>query len=122
MTAPLIFSGDMAKLDAFTLNVLCNSEVIAMDQDALGHQARILKQTSDEFILLKELEDGSKAVGIFNLDERPRKLPVSWADLGLAGAQEIRDLWRQKEIGTFAGPFETEVPRHGVTLVRMRGK
>jgi alpha-galactosidase len=121
MAAPLIFSGDMAKLDPFTLNVLCNSEVIAVDQDALGRQARILKQTSDEFILLKDLEDGSAAVGIFNLDEKPQKLSVSWAELGLAGARQIRDLWRQQDLGTFTGVFETEVPRHGVALVRVRG-
>ena len=42
MAAPLIFSGDMAKLDAFTLNVLCNAEVIEVDQDPLGKQAKIL--------------------------------------------------------------------------------
>jgi alpha-galactosidase len=122
MAAPLIFSGDMARLDAFTLNVLCNSEVIAVDQDALGRQARILKQTSDEFILLKELEDGSKAAGIFNLAESPQKLSVSWAELGLTGARQIRDLWRQQDLGTFTGAFETEVPRHGVALVRVSGQ
>ena len=36
MAAPLIFSGDMGALDPFTLNVLCNAEVIAIDQDELG--------------------------------------------------------------------------------------
>ena len=39
MAAPLIFSGDMARLDPLTLNVLCNAEVIDVDQDALGRQA-----------------------------------------------------------------------------------
>ena len=55
MAAPLIFSGDMATLDAFTLNVLCNAEVIEVDQDPLGKQAKILRQTSDEFLLVTEL-------------------------------------------------------------------
>ncbi len=36
MASPLIFSGDMTKLDPFTLNVLCNSEVIDVDQDCPG--------------------------------------------------------------------------------------
>ena len=45
MAAPLIFSGDMARLDPFTLNVLCNAEVIDVDQDALGRQARIVRKT-----------------------------------------------------------------------------
>ena len=117
MAAPLIFSGDMAKLDAFTLNVLCNAEVIAVDQDPLGQQAKILRQTPDEFVLVKNLADGSKAVGLFNLTTRPRKISVSWNELGVSGNQHLRDLWRQKEIGTFDRKFEMDVPRHGVSLV-----
>ena len=36
---PLIFSGDMTKLDEFTLSILTNDEVIEVDQDPLGRQA-----------------------------------------------------------------------------------
>jgi alpha-galactosidase len=120
MAAPLIFSGDMAKLDAFTLNVLCNTEVIEVDQDPLGKQAKIQRQTRDEFVLVKELEDGSKAVGLFNLSSRPRRISVAWSDLGVSGNQHVRDLWRQKEIGSFDKTFEIEVLRHGVFLVRLQ--
>jgi alpha-galactosidase len=120
MAAPLIFSGDMARLDAFTLNVLCNAEVIEVDQDPLGKQAKILRQTGDEFVLLKELADGSKAVGLFNLSSHPRKISVGWHDLGVSGNQRVRDLWRQKEIGLFNQTLEIEVPRHGVALVRLQ--
>ena len=56
----------------FTLNVLCNHEVIDVDQDPLGHQARIVRQTDSEFVLAKDLEDGSKAVGLFNLTDHGR--------------------------------------------------
>jgi len=122
LAAPLIFSGDMAKLDAFTLNVLCNAEVIAVDQDPLGRQAKILRQTPDEFVLVKELEDGSKAVGLFNLGEQPAKLAVFWTELGISGKQHVRDLWRQKDLGQFNQAFQTEVPRHGVIMVRLWSK
>ena len=119
MTAPLIFSGDMAKLDAFTLNVLCNSEVIAVDQDPLGHQAKILRQSGSELVLVKQLEDGSMAVGLFNLTEVPAKMAVSWTELGISGKQEIHDLWRQKDLGKSKKQFQAEVPRHGAALVRL---
>jgi alpha-galactosidase len=119
MAAPLIFSGDMNKLDAFTLNVLCNAEVIAVDQDPLGRQAKILRQTPDEFVLVKELEDGSKAVGLFNLSPQARTISVSWNDLGISGKQNVRDLWRQKNLGKFKNAFSAAVPRHGVELVRV---
>ncbi len=120
MAAPLIFSGDMAKLDAFTLNILCNHEVIEVDQDPLGKQARLLRQSRGDFVLAKELADGSQAVGLFNLSERPMKLSVTWAELSLTGGQRVHDLWRQKDIGTFAERFEVEVPRHGVMLVQLQ--
>jgi alpha-galactosidase len=119
MAAPLIFSGDMAKLDAFTLNVLCNAEVIEVDQDALGKQGRILRESRKELVLLKELEDGSRAVGLFNLGERPAKLAVTWAELGISGKQRVRDVWRQKDLGVLAEKFAAEVPRHGVAFVRL---
>jgi len=119
MAAPLIFSGDMAKLDAFTLNVLCNAEVIAVDQDPLGKQGRIIRQSRGDFVLSKELEDGSRAVGIFNLGERPATLSVTWAELGLSGKQQARDLWRQKDLGTCSGRFESEVPRHGAMMIKL---
>lgn len=119
MAAPLIFSGDMAKLDAFTLNVLCNAEVIAVDQDPLGHQGKILRKTENEFVLVKDLEDGSKAVGLFNLGEQPAELTLSWSDLGVSGKQHVRDLWRQKDLGKFGKEFHATVQRHGVALVKI---
>jgi alpha-galactosidase len=119
MASPLIFSGDMTKLDAFTLNVLCNAEVIDVDQDPLGKQAKPLRQTADECVLVKELEDGSKAVGLFNLRAEPAKLTVSRSELGISGKQRVRDLWRQKDLGKFNTSFQIEVPRHGVAFVRL---
>ncbi|MHB0955971.1 MAG: NPCBM/NEW2 domain-containing protein [Pirellulaceae bacterium] len=118
MAAPLIFSGDMAKLDDFTLNVLCNAEVIAIDQDALGKQARIVEQDDDTLVLAKPLEDGSLAVGLFNLDDVSQTMGTSWSALQLQGPHRVRDVWRQVDIGTLDESFEAVVPRHGVTLIR----
>jgi len=93
--------------------------VIAIDQDPLGKQARILRQTRRELVLVKDLEDGSKAVGLFNLGPLPATLAVDWKDLGLSGPQPVRDLWRQRDLGATEGPFRAEVPRHGVAMVRI---
>jgi alpha-galactosidase len=119
MAAPLIFGGDMAKLDPFTLNVLCNDEVLEVDQDSLGKQARIFRKTDSDFILAKDMEDGSRAVGLFNLGPTPARLAVTGRELELAGKQRARDLWRQKDLGVFADRFEATVPGHGVMLLRL---
>ncbi len=119
MASPLIFSGDMAKLDPFTLNILCNSEVIDVNQDALGKQAAIQKNANDELVMVKELEDGSKAVGLFNLDDKFRKISVNWTDLNIENKQLVRDLWRQKDMGLFESGFEQIVPPHGIVLIKV---
>jgi alpha-galactosidase len=119
MASPLIFSGDMAKLDPFTLNVLCNAELIDVDQDPLGKQARIVRQTAGELVLSKPMEDGSTAVGLFNLGPEPARLRVSWSDLGISGPQRVRDLWRQQDLSDARESYEAQIPRHGVSVVRL---
>jgi alpha-galactosidase len=120
MAAPLIFSGDMAKLDPFTLNVLCNHEVIDINQDPLGSQARIIRQSEQELVLAKPLEDGDLAVGLFNLTETPQILALAWEEIGLAAPHDVRDVWRQVPITTAATQIQTDVPRHGVAFFRLR--
>jgi len=118
MASPLIFSGDMARLDKFTLNVLCNPEVIEVDQDPQGRQAKLIRQTDTILVLAKPMEDGSLSVGLFNLGEIGQPITATWQSLGLTGKQRARDLWRQKDLGLFDGKYQASVPRHGVMLVR----
>ncbi len=119
MASPLFFSGDMSHLDPFTLNILCNSEVIDINQDALGKQAKVVKKSSDEFILAKPMADGSLAVGLFNLGDKDSKISVDWKELGLTGKRVVHDVWRQKNIGHAAGTYGTVVKPHGVAFVRL---
>ncbi|HZQ47956.1 MAG TPA: glycoside hydrolase family 27 protein [Verrucomicrobiae bacterium] len=119
MAAPLFYSGEMSSLDDFTLNVLCNPEVIEVDQDPLGQSARVIMLTKDTFLMVKDLADGGKAVGLCNRGERETSLTASWSDLGLSGRHKVRDLWRQKNLGSFGSNFKAAVPRHGVVLVRV---
>jgi len=120
LASPLIFSGDMTRLDEFTLSLLTNDEVIEVDQDPLGRQAARVSQIEDAEVWAKDMEDGSKAVGLFNRGEVEQKVVARWSDLGLTGRRVVRDLWRQKDLGRFEDRFEASVPRHGVVLVRMR--
>jgi alpha-galactosidase len=120
MASPLFYSGDMSKLDDFTLNVLCNAEVIDVNQDPLGRQARVVRKTDDELVMLKPLEDGSVAVGLFNLSEQQRRVSASFSELNLTGKKRVRDLWRQKDLAAASGEVGAEVERHGVAFYRLR--
>ena len=121
MAAPLIYSGDMTKLDELTLNILCNPEVIDVNQDPLGECGQVIKQSANCFLMVKKLEDGSKAVGLFNRGEKATEVTVDWKSLQLEGKQGIRDLWRQKDMGVYENKFVSLVPAQGVVLVKMTG-
>jgi alpha-galactosidase len=120
LCSPLLIGCDMAQLDEFTLNLLTNDEVLEVSQDPLGQQARRVAQADNLEVWAKAMEDGSMAAGLFNRGDAENEVTVKWSDLGLSGKQIVRDLWRQKDIGTFDGEFSTPVPRHGAVLVRIR--
>jgi len=120
VAAPLIFSGDITRLDDFTLGLLTNDDVIDVDQDPLGRPGRRAAKDGDVEIWARELEDGSKAVGLFNRGEGLAAITVSWPEIGVTGRQKVRDLWRRKDLGAFDGSFTAYVARHGVVLVRLR--
>jgi alpha-galactosidase len=111
----------MTQLDPFTLNLLENDEVLAIDQDALGKEATCIIRDNDLRVYEKELEDGGRAVGFFNLGREPLKLDFKqFTQLNLSGKQHVRDLWRQKNLPDVDtdGTIELTVPAHGVELYK----
>lgn len=119
MASPLFYSGDLRQVDEFTLNVLCNPEVIEIDQDPLGQCARMVRLTEDTFLMVKDLEDGSKAVGLGNRGVTPAEITVGWPETAIHGVQQVRDVWRMKDLGKFDQAFSTRVPSRAVVLVRL---
>lgn len=119
VAAPLIFSGDMTRLDNFTLSLLTNDEVIEIDQDPLGKPGYRVFKDDDLEVWTRELEDGSRAVGLFNRGEFETPVTAKWSDVGVSAKQRVRDLWRQQDIGVFEGSYSAKVQRHGTVLVRI---
>ncbi len=133
LPAPMLIGCPLEQLDDFTLNLLTNDEVIAINQDPLGKAARLKHQQNGVEIWVKPLEDGSYAVGLFNTadygktpasyfhwdNEKPNAYTFDFASIGLKGKYKLRDVWRQKDLGTFDGSFKTEIWHHGVVLLRI---
>jgi alpha-galactosidase len=119
LSAPLLIGCDLDQLDPFTLNLLTNDEIIAIDQDPLGREATQAKANDNYQIWVKDLEDGSKAIGLFNLTEEPLNIPVDLKELNLSGKWDMRDLWRQKDLGKVETHFEMSVLPHGAMIVKI---
>lgn len=119
LAAPLLLGCDLEKLDEFTFGLLANDEVLEVNQDALGKQAVCLSNDGDLRVYAKDLEDGSKAVGLFNLAEHGTTVSVTWSQLKFSGKKSVRDLWRQKDLGRFEGEFHLPVAPHGAELIKV---
>jgi alpha-galactosidase len=119
LSAPLLIGADLERLDAFTLNLLTNDEVLAIDQDALGVSARRVATMGPIDVYQKPLEDGTAALGFFNRGEEAHTFPVNLERLGLGGARVLRDVWRQQDIGTFTQQFDVTVEPHNVKLYKV---
>jgi alpha-galactosidase len=139
LSSPLLIGCEMGKLDAFTLGLITNDEVIAVNQDVLGKQAQLIQKGDDYQVWAKDMADGSKAVGLFytgaaeTTEINPVKM-INWGDeiaensklisidfkaLGLSGKQNARNLWSQQNLGTYDDRFESVVSYHGVVLVKI---
>ncbi len=125
LSAPLLLGCDLAQLDDFTLGLLTNDEVLAINQDALGRQATQFTNVDGKVVYAKTLEDGSIAVGLFNRGDTETTVGLKWGPWGTMPTERvgmtfrIRDLWRQEDLGEFKETFETKVAPHGVVLVRL---
>jgi alpha-galactosidase len=120
-SSPLLLGCDLDKLNEFTLNLVSNDEVLAVNQDTLGKQATIASNDGNNLLVyVRSLEDGTKAVALYNLGREPAKVTAKWSDLKLSGEHTVRDLWRQKDLGGFTDEFSMTVAPHGAELVKIK--
>ena len=118
--SPILIDGDPATMDDFTLRLLCNEEVIAVNQDVLGKPAISLLTNDLWDIQLKPLADGNYALAFFNLGAQPAIAPnvdLSW--LGLGETFRVRDLWSREDLGTVGKNFVVGVEAHSAKLYKV---
>lgn len=120
LSSPLLIGCDISRLDDFTLGLLTNDELIEINQDPLGNQARLVFNNNNAQVWAKRLSDGGTAIGLFNLSDEYKEMGVPVKELKLAAADfSIRDCWRQKDLGRVSG-YKTLVPPHGVVVLKIK--
>ena len=127
--SPLMLGGNLPDNEAWDLSLITNEEVIALDQDPLVKPATRVSQrgarggrgtpSSLTEVWVRELKDGSRAVGLFNRGEQAAEVAFNWDEAKLTGKWTARDLWRHKEMGTFDSKIAAQVPAHGTVLLRL---
>jgi alpha-galactosidase len=120
--APLLIGADMTQIDEWTVNLLGNREVLAINQDRLGKAAGRVWADNWTQIWARPLEDGTMAVGLFNRAPDAMPMTVKFADIGVADGSPVRFPWTQSDAAGVAGnakQFTATVPRHGVALLKI---
>ncbi len=119
LAAPLLAGNDLRSMTPETKELLMNSEILAVDQDAKGVQGRRVWQEGPLEIWVKPLADGSQAVGLFNRSESAAKMTLDFKSIGAPAAAKLRDLLDHKDLGTIQNSYSADVPTHGAVLVKV---
>jgi alpha-galactosidase len=120
MAAPLLIGSDLRDATPETMEILGNRDVIAVDQDKLGVQGEPISVEKGRYVFTKPLENGDRAVALFNENDHAARIETTAQQVGLkrAPAYRIRDLWTRSDRET-AGRIAATVPAHGTAMFRV---
>ena len=120
--APLWAGNDLVSMTAETQEILTNREVIAVDQDALGQPGTLVLQgPAGVQVWARPLagQDSAQALVLFNRTSEQVKMSLKWEDIGIYHEAQVRDLWSHMDLGLIPDKYETNVPAHGVVMLRV---
>ncbi len=118
MAAPLLIGTDLRRLDPSTRSILTNTDLIAVNQDALGVQAPVVRQTDGVYTLKKPLAGGDRALAVFNASETDQTVEIDWTTLVHPGNHHIKDLWSGKN-EVVQGKTSVDIPSHATQVWRL---
>ncbi|MFI9577517.1 cellulose binding domain-containing protein [Microbispora rosea] len=121
MASPLIAGNDLRGMDSATAAILKNQNLIAVNQDPLGLQARQISNDGTRRVLAKKLANGDVAVALFNQGGSTTTISTTASAIGLSGGSfTLRDAWTNAVSGS-TGTISASVPSHGTVVYRVSG-
>jgi hypothetical protein len=116
--SPLMFGGDLPTSDPFTISLLTNDEVLAVDQSG-SHGYPFWQSGARVAWVADTPKENSKYLGVFNAGDRPGEIRVDWGALRLPDRCVLRDLWQKQDLGKIEKGFTFRLPPHGSGLFRV---
>lgn len=125
MSSPLLIGCDLTTIPKASLTLLKNRELIALNQDRLGLQAKVVRHENEGYVLAKDIEQQrgcTRAVAFYNPSDLPCRLSVTAEELELGGKMRLRDLIAQKDLGTSKDSLAFDLPAHSVKILRVEAE
>lgn len=126
MDSPLLIGCDMRTTSETAQKLMCNKELIALNQDTLFQQAYVVKRDGELYTLVKDIEvlNGKvRAVALLNLSDASKVMTLNFADVDLGGKVQMRDLFYRRNLAEQdTTAFEVRVPAHGCKIYRLEAE
>jgi len=116
--SPLIMGGDLRHLDAPTLALLTNREVLDVNQASSGNMPHFVEDGMRVWTARPAI-GGGRYLALFNTTAKEREVGIDFRWLGISSQVRVRDLWGRKDMGTANGRFAAILPPHGAGLYRL---
>lgn len=128
MNSPLMIGCDIRNMTDETLKILSNKDVIAINQDPEGRAAYVLDSSGwagiGVKIIIKALENGDYAIGLFNLADHRAQGTFAFWDMGLPTSSgyglEMYDCWEHKNEGVFTERYTVDIDAHDCKVLRAK--
>lgn len=116
--SPLIMGGDLRHLDAATLALLTNREVLAVNQASSDNRPHFVADNTRVWSA-RPASGSGRYVALFNTGKQAREVAISLGELGLAGTKPVRDLWAGRDLPLATGHVAQIIPPHGAGMYRV---
>jgi alpha-galactosidase len=115
--SPLIWGGNLVENRAEELQLMQNSEVIAVNQNSANNRSVVNGNTPLWCADVPGTND--KYVAIFNRNSSPTNITINFGSIGVSSSAMIRDLWAKSTVGTFSGSYTVNLGVHQSKLYRI---
>ena len=125
-SAPLMLGCDIRKMNDETRKLVTNPDLIRINQDQEARPPIIGHHPWNDklLILFKHLDDGTYALGVFNMEEKDAEVGVTFSDYGLPAAAgydlAIRDILNGGEEETHREYMRVKVGNHDCRMFLAR--
>ncbi|HXU15522.1 MAG TPA: glycoside hydrolase family 27 protein [Terriglobales bacterium] len=117
--SPLMVGGRLPSADGWTVSLLTNPEVLAVDQHSSENRPVL---ATDKIVIWRAKSKAGHYLAAFNISADSQKVSYKWSDLGLPGDRyQLRDLWERKDLGS-RDALNLELPSHGSMLYSVSHK
>ena len=125
MASPLLIGCDMANIRPESLKLLCNKDLIALNQDALHLQAYLAKKIGECYLMvkdIKELHGTERAFAVYNPTDREYRLDIYDYDLDLLAPMKLHDCIAQRDFPVNHTAIHLIIPAHGTKCFTTKGE